>query len=309
MRSAFVEGELGERIRRSSVAPHVRALIAQLPDDVMVDAALPADPDHVPEAARALCKLALGRGRVRLRSVSRSEEARVLIARRDKRVVYGPEMLARGLPALVERMLVDLFDGRDFLTSLSSLARASCTLETLQRVTAHMLRASDADAALHAMLSGVTSGFGLGLNRAAIFVAEEAGLVGARGVGPATAEEAHRTWEEMEARGLTLDDFVAGGEPGGFHVRTEGCRLPEEHEVAVALAGSAPLAGADRPRRRRCARSRAARSRSCSRPFARAAARSSCSMPTTATRNSRWRTATSRAWAYSSTRRRSPGRT
>jgi diguanylate cyclase (GGDEF)-like protein len=87
------------------------------------------------------------------------------------------------------------------------------SLRTLSRVTAHMLRAETVDDALHAMLSGLTADLGLGFNRAALFGLDDRGVLrGLRALGPADEGEAHRTWEEMVAAPLSLDDLVAGAE-------------------------------------------------------------------------------------------------
>ncbi|HEX8088317.1 MAG TPA: GAF domain-containing protein, partial [Blastocatellia bacterium] len=63
---------------------------------------------------------------------------------------------------------------------------------------------TDWDKILHMMLTGVTAGYGLGFNRAALFLLEENGtyLTGRMGIGQVTEQEAFQSWEDITDKGL-----------------------------------------------------------------------------------------------------------
>ncbi len=85
-------------------------------------------------------------------------------------------------------------------------------------VTKAMLGTLDLDQVLYIILTGITHGDGLGMNRAFLFLADEGGreLRSSTAVGPADKAEAHRIWEEMAEQELDLqqilDQFEASAE-------------------------------------------------------------------------------------------------
>jgi signal transduction histidine kinase len=101
---------------------------------------------------------------------------------------------------------------------------------------------------LHAILTCVTAGPGLGFNRAALFLVNDGGLeagahthlVAAMAIGPATPEEAQATWAKV--RGTSLDELLskAPGDDaqGGFQKLIEGL------QISIAPAG---VRGPDNP--------------------------------------------------------------
>jgi diguanylate cyclase (GGDEF)-like protein len=73
-------------------------------------------------------------------------------------------------------------------------------------VTAAILRTLEIDQILYVVLSGVTSGEGLGFNRALFMLVDpgQRALRTSMAVGPVHKADAHRIWEEMKAKELTL---------------------------------------------------------------------------------------------------------
>jgi len=86
------------------------------------------------------------------------------------------------------------------------------------------------DRLLHAILTVVTFGGGLGFNRACLLLVNDRGdaLEGRMGVGPADAGEAGRIWQALSAPGTTLLGLLADGE--GFRAL--------EHSPFMAVARS-----------------------------------------------------------------------
>lgn len=80
---------------------------------------------------------------------------------------------------------------------------------------ANLVRAvEDAEATAYAILTAVTAGVGLGMNRAMIFEVDperDEVLVGRAAVGPATREEADRVWRSIEAEQPDLETLHEAG--------------------------------------------------------------------------------------------------
>jgi len=101
-----------------------------------------------------------------------------------------------------------------------------------------MVRATDVTGVLHAVLTCVTAGPGLGFNRAAIFLADAGGtcLRAARAVGAGSAEEAFETWARLQSGPQSLDELTrspaeAAAGRDGFNALLQGLRLSLEREV------------------------------------------------------------------------------
>jgi diguanylate cyclase (GGDEF)-like protein len=92
-------------------------------------------------------------------------------------------------------------------TELQELNRE---LEFRSTVTAAMLGTLDLEQILYVILSGITSGDGLGFNRAFLFLDDEAGrsLRITMAVGPGSLEEARQIWERIDRDRLTLPDLL-----------------------------------------------------------------------------------------------------
>ena len=95
----------------------------------------------------------------------------------------------------------------------------------------------------YALLTGVTAGVGLGLNRAMLFYVDEAAreLVGGAAVGPDGHEEADRIWRSIEEDAPDLLTLYEAGlrrrdRPGPLDQRVRATRLNGEGQTPVALA-------------------------------------------------------------------------
>jgi diguanylate cyclase (GGDEF)-like protein len=84
-------------------------------------------------------------------------------------------------------------------------------LRLLADVASLVRTADEPEAAAYAVLTGVTAGVGLGLNRAMIFERIEGRLVGRAAIGPATREEADRVWRAIEREAPDLETLYEAG--------------------------------------------------------------------------------------------------
>lgn len=205
--------EIARQVRMASVAPHLRGAFSRLPQPLRLDATLPDDPAAIPLAARQLLKLAFEGARVRLGEVtfaSRGDAAAITLSVGEKRLELDGDDLKGELRALLTRALGVLFDASDTTHLLESLAFQSSSLTTLRQITARMLASTDVDEALYLMLAGITSGYGLAFNRAALFLWDAASGVfnGAKAIGPYDEAEAHRIWEAIELEGMTIERLI-----------------------------------------------------------------------------------------------------
>ncbi len=195
----------------ANIAPHVVAMFAHLPQPIRIDADLPADLSTAPEAALQLLKLSLGCDRVRIGEVRVGASAAQVVATLGERsCTLTAGELQRDLRSVARHVLSSLFAGSDVARVLEDFAFQTSSLVTLQRITSHMLQTTDLDRALYVMLSGVTAGYGLSFNRAALFVFDDARgvFVGQKAIGPADEQEAHRIWEAIELEEKSLDQMI-----------------------------------------------------------------------------------------------------
>jgi diguanylate cyclase (GGDEF)-like protein len=246
--------EVDNAVRRASVPPHYRTLFSNLPEPLLLEAWLLADGAQNPAVARQLVKLGMTGGACRLADVHvarTSEEVRVVVRRgRRAYTVAGPD-LREGLPAVVKVLLEALFRPGELPELLEKLSFQTSTLATLQAITSHMLTTTDVDKTLYIMLAGVTAGYSLGFNRAVLFVreGETHRYVGSKAIGPASAEEAHRVWEEIEVDEASIEDMIASHDRSGAdsplqqYVRTLSFQVGTDpaDEVVTALASPEPV--------------------------------------------------------------------
>jgi signal transduction histidine kinase len=98
-------------------------------------------------------------------------------------------------------------------------------------------RTFDLRGLMHAILTCVTAGPGLGFNRAVLFLVDEDRrlLTAAMAIGPATSEEAHATWSQLASEQKSLDELLyeAPSAQGrtGFQTLVEGVSLPLEEQT------------------------------------------------------------------------------
>jgi len=253
-----IPAEVQRAVRMASVAPHVAAMFAHLPQPVRVDADLPDDPQRIPTVALQLLKLPLLVDRVRIGRIAAAGVTRVVVSLNERSCVLEGSALELPLRAAARLVLSSLFEGSDVARVLSDFAFQSSNLTTLQRITHHMLQATDLDRALYVMLSGITAGYGLAFNRAAIFVRdEERGVFrGDKAIGPADEGEAHRIWEAIELEEKSLDQMITDSAERRLDTRfqevVQGIELAPgddvHDEVATALAAPRSVVFEGRPR-------------------------------------------------------------
>ncbi|MFN8624925.1 MAG: ATP-binding protein [Candidatus Binatia bacterium] len=98
---------------------------------------------------------------------------------------------------------------------------------------------------IHAILTCVTAGPGLGFNRAVLFLADDRNtqLVAVMAIGPATAEEAHVTWSSLAGENHSLEELLQTAPEergtGGFQALVEGLTIPLDEPVAGATPQTA----------------------------------------------------------------------
>ena len=96
----------------------------------------------------------------------------------------------------------------------------------------------------YAVLTGVTAGVGLGLNRAMLFLVDETDrgvLRGVAAVGPSDEAEADRVWKQIEGDAPDLHTLYEAGlrqreNPGPLDLRVRATSVPVDGESPVALA-------------------------------------------------------------------------
>ncbi len=77
-------------------------------------------------------------------------------------------------------------------------------LKILHRIGNYIQSSTEMDKILHVVLTGVTAGYGLGLNRAAILLLDDRGenLIGSMGIGNFELQQTHLDWERDHREGL-----------------------------------------------------------------------------------------------------------
>jgi signal transduction histidine kinase len=107
---------------------------------------------------------------------------------------------------------------------------------------------------LHAILTCVTAGPGLGFNRAVLFLTDdgEDRLVAAMAIGPATPEEAQATWSQLAHERTSLDELLqqlpSSTGKNEFQARIEGLCIPLSKAASDHDVLRSPLLAAYRKR-------------------------------------------------------------
>jgi diguanylate cyclase (GGDEF)-like protein len=131
-------------------------------------------------------------------------------------------------------------------TELDRLRREATTLRAaiamLHRISNLVAGALELEPACYAVLTAVTAGVGLGLNRAMLFLADPKDrhlLRGTAAVGPADRDEADRVWKAIEADARDLETLY---ELGLRHHKSPGKLDSQVRRVLVDGAGQTPVA-------------------------------------------------------------------
>ncbi len=239
-------------VRMASVPPSVRALVSRLPGPITVCASIPADVALIPIAARQLLKLFTTSDRFELGDLEiGAAETKVELSAFGRTHVITESALGSELDALMRNALLALCSSAELVGIVERFSAQSARLEALHMLTTLMLQSSDLDRALYVMLSGITSGHGLGMNRAALFLHDESArqYIGSKAIGPHDAEEAHRIWEAIEVEGKTMehlvDDYASENLDGRFQHFVETLTLVRtdqvDDEIAMAEAATGPV--------------------------------------------------------------------
>jgi diguanylate cyclase (GGDEF)-like protein len=236
-------------VRKASVPAHVRALFSRLPRRLSLVATVPPAPGDLPLAARQLLKLAAADDRGFAVSIGVGPEILIRLGGGASWATLGPAQLRADLEVIARGVLLQLFSAGDLVGVGEEFARAAARLEALHTMTGRMLSATALEPALHVMLSGITSGHALGMNRAALFVRDEApgGYRGSQAIGPDDAAEAHRIWEAIEVEEKTIEQMLSDYDPpaeaAGFPRRVRATRLVAAggDEIAAAEAAAGPV--------------------------------------------------------------------
>lgn len=94
--------------------------------------------------------------------------------------------------------------------------RKFAPIAILHRISNYLQKTKDLDNILHAVLTGITAGYGLGFNRAALFLLDERQefLIGQIGIGHIEEPDMRADWEVDDQEGLDFDEFVKRLEVG-----------------------------------------------------------------------------------------------
>lgn len=117
-------------------------------------------------------------------------------------------------------------------------------LAILNRINDYVQEARDLDKILHAVLTGVTAGYGFGFNRAALLFLDETGknLVGRMGIGHLNEPEAKEDWQGHYGRGMEdFENYRIALEQGALPVTPVGknivaVRIPVKQSNSDALS-------------------------------------------------------------------------
>ncbi|AOM82860.1 GGDEF domain-containing protein [Salisediminibacterium beveridgei] len=133
----------------------------------------------------------------------------------DFHLTYNPFFLY-GTHILYTLILVTLFHYMNHQTKSrrnmrSFFYRQSKNLHVLREVSLALQSTLQQHKLMHIFLTAVTAGYGLGFNRAMIFIRSESDpdrFSGRAAIGPLSIEEGHVIWENVVSQRLTLRDFI-----------------------------------------------------------------------------------------------------
>lgn len=239
------------KVRLAWFPSHVVAITSYLRRQLAIEAALPVDAEQIPLIALQLLKLAHATGHLEikvLRFLAPGEALVLRLHRGERTYLLSDEELTSDLDSVFRNILRGLFTNAEFPGLVETFAFQSTMLTTLQRCATTMLEASRVDEALQVMLAGLTSGYALGFNRAALFTHKNGGFIGRLAVGPADGDDARRIWEKIEYTQMNIHQQIQEGmrpEPSRFQHYITGVHLaPAEvpgDEIKRALESPVPL--------------------------------------------------------------------
>jgi diguanylate cyclase (GGDEF)-like protein len=121
------------------------------------------------------------------------------------------------------------------------LARARRELDILYEIGNAMRTTLNLDQVLYIILTAVTSGEGLGFNRAMLLLVNEKDntLEGKMGLGPDSGEEAARIWKGIENQKMTLEDLISAytrfksSPDNQLNIKVKNIKIPLREEEGV----------------------------------------------------------------------------
>lgn len=228
---ALLSEPIARAVRLAFVPADTRALLAHLKARVIVRARIE---DPLPPAAAQLLK-ATTLGGALIGEIQSGPTSIELVHGERRRVLTEAE-LSTSIGEVLRTVLPELLSPEALVTALESFSAHAAKLATLRDLTALMLRAEDVDVAVHTMLTGISSGQGLGFHRVALFQFDEerGAFVGTRAIGPADEREAHRIWEAIEYDDKGLDGIVSD-----YQKRNVDARFEQEVRGIALVRGAA----------------------------------------------------------------------
>jgi PAS domain S-box-containing protein len=133
-------------------------------------------------------------------------EAVLLVARKQSRPRF-----TEGEKEVLERFVAQANINMQTAHLMDREQRTLRHLKVLYKITDYILSEHDPEKIIRAVLNGATAGYGLGFNRAVLFLLDEKAehLVGAGGVGDFVLDEAEDTWRHTAVHGpFTFDAFL-----------------------------------------------------------------------------------------------------
>ena len=167
---------------------------------------------------------------------------------------YGEASVTRRKPSRNRK------SDREVAALRREVASLRAAIYLLHRIANLVGTALEVEATCYAILTGVTAGVGLGLNRAMLFLVDSGGrhvLAGVGAIGPDDAAEADRIWRSIAAEGQDLTELYRAGrsatrEPGAVaaarstldaRVRATTIEVSGDTPVALALRRGEPVIG------------------------------------------------------------------
>ena len=252
--TATLPEEFERSVRVARVPLEARTLLRHL-GPWTLDVSLPRTADAMPLSLRQLLKLAHLPGHaVRLANVVAFSDGggggtvTLTVSRSGAELVLNAVDLAQDLRTILRRLAARLMDPTELVAASETFALELAREETVRHLSSRMLQAEDLDAALYAMLLGITSGYGAGFHRAALFTYDEEtnSFRGGAAIGPRDEAEAHRIWEAIETEDKTLDqtvdDYKTRDASGAFESLVRSLTVDETDCAEVAKVLSAGTA-------------------------------------------------------------------
>jgi PAS domain S-box-containing protein len=152
-----------------------------------------------------------------------------------------PHRLNQSKLEILERFAVQAAIALQASRLMSREQRMFSQLDILHHISDYIQAAGDLDKILHVVLTGVTAGYGLGFNRAALLLFDERHehLAGRMGIGHQEEPEARRDWDQHHGR--KLEDFrryLELLEQNALPLTPVGERIRRVRLPAIAAAGN-----------------------------------------------------------------------